>query len=65
MEERRTWDKDRRIRLIETQDPDYFTLDAFQASVSELREQKKNDIESQRILDQLESWVVSSGISGL
>ena len=65
MEERETWDKDRRIRLIETQDPDYFTLDAFQASVSELREQRKNDTESQRILDQLESWVTSSGISGL
>jgi exodeoxyribonuclease-1 len=65
MEESRAWDTDRRIRLIETEDPDYFTFEAFRVSVSELREQKKNDPESQKILDQLESWVISSGISDL
>jgi exodeoxyribonuclease-1 len=64
-EERITWDKDRRIRLIETRDPKYFTLDAFRASVNELREEKKDDLPSLEILDKLDAWVISSEISSL
>lgn len=65
MEESRAWEKDRRIRLVETEDPDYFTLRDFQEAVQELRTAKNDDPESQRILDQLEAWVISAGISDL
>jgi len=65
MEESSAWDEDRRSRLIEPRDPEYFTLEEFKASVNELREQRNSDLESQEILDKLEAWVISSGISGL
>lgn len=64
-EEARTWDKDRRSRLVETADPEYFTLSDFRATVKELRESESDRPEAQRILDKLESWVVESGISDL
>lgn len=64
-EESQAWDKDRRIRLKEINDPDYFTLSDFQNAVRELREQKKEEPDGQRILDKLEAWVIESGISGL
>ena len=65
MEENAAWDKDRRIRLKEIEDPDYFTFKDFTQVVRELREQKKNEPECLRILDQLEAWAIDSGISGL
>jgi exodeoxyribonuclease-1 len=65
MEEARAWDKDRKARLIETSDPAYFTLNDFRIAMRELREQKKGDPEAMRILDQLDAWVIESGITGL
>ncbi|MFC1689430.1 exodeoxyribonuclease I [Pseudomonadota bacterium] len=65
MEENRAWDEDRRIRLIETEDPDYFTLPGFRNAVRELREMKKEEPESLEILDKLEAWVIDCGIAGL
>ena len=65
MEEARVWDKDRRMRLVETTDPDYFTLGDFRNAVKELRDAKKDEPEAQRILDKLEAWVIESGISSL
>jgi len=65
MQEARIWDKDRKLRLVETTDPDYFTLADFRIAVKELREVKKDEPEAQRILDKLEAWVIESGISSL
>jgi len=65
MKEARTWDQDRKARLVETTDPDYFTLNDFQIAQRELRELKKDQPEALRILDQLDAWVIESGIAGL
>jgi exodeoxyribonuclease-1 len=65
MEESRLWEQDRRSRLIETTDPDYFTLRDFRVASQELREQRKNEPEAQRILDKLDAWVIDSGIGSL
>jgi len=65
MEESRLWEQDKRSRLIETSDPDYFTLKDFRICMKELREQKKNEPEAQKILDKLDAWVIDSGIGSL
>ena len=65
MEEARVWDKDRKLRLVEMTDPDYFTLGDFRNAVKELRDAKKDEPEAQRILDKLEAWVIESGITSL
>ena len=65
MEETRLWDKDRKARLADTEDPAYFTLSDFKAATRELREQKQNEPQALEILDQLDSWVIESGISAL
>ena len=36
-EERRMWDRDRRARLVETEDPAYFTLRDFERTLADLR----------------------------
>ncbi len=36
MEEARTWDKDRKARLVDTEDPAYFTLSDFKVAIREL-----------------------------
>lgn len=65
LEESRIWDKDRRSRLVATEDPDYFTVADFRAAMSELREARKNDSKAQNILDQLDAWLLESGIADL
>jgi exodeoxyribonuclease-1 len=65
MEEARAWDQDRKTRLIDTTDPAYFTLGDFRIAMRELREQKKNEPEALRILDQLDAWVIETGITEL
>lgn len=65
MEEARSWEQDRRIRLVETTDPDYFTLRDFENVARELRKQRKEEPESLRILDQLDAWVMECGFSDL
>lgn len=65
LEEQRLWDKDRRARLVETGDPDYFTIADFQAAMQELRASHQDDVEALRILDKLDAWVLESGISSL
>jgi len=59
------WDRDRRARLIDTSDPDYFTLANFRAVMARAREDRKSDTEDQRILDRLEAWVVEIGLDRL
>jgi exodeoxyribonuclease-1 len=59
------WDKDRRTRLVETQDPDYFTFDQFRNVVRELREEKKAEPGALEILDRLDAWVLEIGLTRL
>ena len=63
--EKEQWDKDRCARLVETEDPDYFTLKSFRIALEEAREQNRENASAQRIFDQLEVWVVESGIEDL
>ena len=65
LDEARAWNKDRKARLKETSDPAYFTLNEFQLAMQEMREAKKDDAEAQRILDQLDAWVLEIGLSDL
>ena len=65
LEETHAWDRDRKARLLETSDPAYFTLSNFKAAVRELRELKKDEPRAIRILDQLDAWVIETGISDL
>jgi len=65
MEEARAWDQDRKARLVDASDPACFTLNDYGAAMLELREQKKNEPESMRILDQLDTWLIQSGITDL
>jgi len=64
-EETRFWNQDKRARLVETTDPDYFSLNDYRMAVAELRSLKKEDAEALQILDQLDAWVVDAGISNL
>lgn len=65
MEELRHWNRDRRLRLVEPTDPDYFTLKDFRNAVKELRMQHGSDTRALGILDQLDAWVIESGIEDL
>ena len=65
MEESRAWEQDKRTRLVETADPDYFTLRDFRNAMRELREQRKDEPAAQRILDQLDLWIIEAGINDL
>jgi exodeoxyribonuclease-1 len=65
MEEAAAWDRDRRSRLIETEDPAYFTLRDFVQVLAEAREVHRDQPSAQRILDQLEAWVQQIGLTDL
>jgi len=65
LEESRMWEQDKRARLVETMDPDYFTLDKYRQTVAQLREERKDEVESLKILDKLDVWVIESGIDRL
>jgi exodeoxyribonuclease I len=65
MKEADFWEQDRRERLVESTDPDYFTLSNFKTVMQELREQRKDEPLSLRILDKLDAWVIESGIRNL
>jgi exodeoxyribonuclease-1 len=62
-EEAQTWDRDRRRRLVDSTDPGYFTVRDFQAALSESRASRVDDSAALRLLDQLESWVVETGLA--
>ena len=64
-EETRIWDKDRRTRLVETEDPDYFTLPRYRQAAAQLREERQDEAKSLNILDQLDAWLRQSGIENL
>ena len=64
-EERELWDRDRKARLVDTEDVDYFTVKDFKQIVAALREQRIGDLQALEILDKLESWVTETGLDGL
>lgn len=64
-EETRIWDKDRRARLVETEDPDYFTIVNYRQAVAQLREERINEPKSLEILNKLDAWLQQSGIENL
>jgi exodeoxyribonuclease-1 len=64
-EEAQAWDRDRRARLIEADDRDHFTLEDFRRAMQELREEENADPEALDILDQLDAWVLETGMADL
>ncbi len=64
-EEVQVWDKDRRARLIDNEGPGNFRLADFQRCIRELRVTKEHDPGALEILDQLDTWVHETGLSGL
>ena len=65
MQEAEMWKKDRRTRLIESTDSSHFTFGEFKLELAEARELKQGEPEAQRILDQLEAWVMEIGLEDL
>jgi len=64
-EERDAWDRDRSRRLITPADERQFSFGMFRAAVADLRRIHTADNRAQRILDQLESWVLETGLERL
>jgi exodeoxyribonuclease-1 len=65
LEERRLWNQDRKHRLVETEDPAYFTVRDLRESVASLRSERKDDPGALEILDQIESWIAEIGLDDL
>jgi exodeoxyribonuclease-1 len=63
--EQETWDMDRMRRLITPADAQQFSFDGFRAVISSYRSTYAGDRRAQRILDQLESWVLETGLERL
>ena len=64
-EETRVWDRDRRTRLLDATAPGYFTLEDFRHAMQVQREENRDRPEAQRILDQLDAWVLETGLPDL
>ena len=62
-EEGRAWDQDRRARLVDGGDPRFFTVAEFRHTMQQLRGEKEDDPAAQRILDQLDAWVLEIGLA--
>lgn len=62
VKEAEIWEEDRRTRLVQTDDPSYFTLSAFRQAMNEARAQTRDDPKAQEILDQLDAWVLEIGL---
>ena len=65
MDELDLWNRDRRARLVETDDPAYFGRNDFQAALATARQSHEADSGALRLLDKLEAWLLESGISDL
>jgi hypothetical protein len=65
MEEAELWKKDRKARLVEATDSSHFTLRNFRHEMAEARELKRDEPGAQSILDQLEAWVLETGLENL
>jgi exodeoxyribonuclease-1 len=65
MDELDLWNRDRRARLVETDDPAYFGRNDFQAALATARQSHEADSGALRLLDKLEAWLLESGIADL
>jgi exodeoxyribonuclease-1 len=63
--EQEAWDRDRARRLVTPADSRQFGYEAFRRAVAELRVLHAQDGSKQRILDQLESWALHTGLERL
>lgn len=61
-QEAEQWGADRRGRLVESSDPNYFTLPEYRRAATELRCLRQGDVAAQRILDALDAWVLEIGL---
>jgi len=64
-EEREAWDIDRSRRLITSTDEQQFSFDMFRSAIAEHRKIHAAGEREQRILDQLESWALETGLERL
>jgi len=64
-QESEAWDRDRTKRLITPSDEQQFSFEMFRAAVAGCRITYSGDKHKQRILDQLESWVIETGLERL
>jgi exodeoxyribonuclease-1 len=65
LEEAEMWSQDRKARLVDARDSVHFTLEDFRREISEAREFKKGEAGAQDILDNLEAWVLDTGLENL
>jgi len=65
MDELELWNRDRRARLVETNDPACFGRDAFRAALDAARQAREGDAKALRLLDKLEAWTLETGIAEL
>ncbi len=63
--EREAWDQDRLRRLMTPVDSRQFSFDEFKAVIADYRIAHAGDGRTQRILDQLESWALETGLERL
>jgi exodeoxyribonuclease-1 len=64
-DERKTWNRDRRARLIDNPGPAYFTVQEFRQVMQGLRREKSGDPGALKILDELDAWVDETGLAEL
>jgi exodeoxyribonuclease-1 len=64
-EEIELWKQDCKARLVDKTDEAHFSLDEFRGEMIEARALKQGDAKAQRILDQLEAWVMVTGLEDL
>jgi exodeoxyribonuclease I len=65
MDEVELWNRDRRARLVEANDPACFGRDAFRAALDAARQAREGDAKALRLLDKLEAWTLETGIAEL
>lgn len=63
--EREAWDQDRSQRLMTPADSRQFSFTEFKAVIADYRMTHADDGRTQRILDQLESWALETGLERL
>jgi exodeoxyribonuclease-1 len=64
-EELAAWDTDRYERLINPVDSRLFGCEEFRLSMAEARQEQAGNSTAQRILDQLDAWVLDTGLERL
>ncbi len=63
--EAEAWDEDRARRLLAADDPRRFGYEAFVQALKAARDEHRDQVAEQRILDQLEAWTEEAGLRRL